>query len=139
MNQRTFLPEQVAANQHCQSWREKLDYVRRLLINDSTPLTLEALVACAGVTMGAVSTALGINLKLGVVTAEGDIDFRGTLGVSKDVPVGFEKIRLRFLLDAAASEDQIQTLIRLTERYCVVFQTLSNGASVDVSYQTLTD
>jgi uncharacterized OsmC-like protein len=102
----------------------------------SGDMLLEALVACAGVTMNAVSTALGITLQRGVVNAEGVLDFRGTLGVSKDVPVGFKKIRLNFNLETEASEEQIQTLIKLTERYCVVYQTLSCGVLVDVSFQT---
>jgi uncharacterized OsmC-like protein len=102
----------------------------------SGDMLLEALVACAGVTMNAVSTALGITLQSGVVNAEGVLDFRGTLGVSKDVPVGFKKIRLNFNLETEASEEQIQTLIKLTERYCVVYQTLSCGVLVDVSFQT---
>ena len=101
----------------------------------SGDMLLEALVACAGVTINAVSTALGIVLKSGTVSAEGDLDFRGTLGVSKDVPVGFKKIRLKFLLETEAPEEQVQTLLKLTERYCVVYQTLSRGVSVDVSCQ----
>src|SRR4030095_8280168 len=94
----------------------------------SADMLLEALVGCAGVTLGAVATALGIRLRDATIRAEGDLDFRGTLGVSKDVPVGFKQIRLKFDLDTDASEDQIATLIRLTERYCVVFQTLSHPA-----------
>lgn len=102
-------------------------------------MLLEALVTCAGVTLGAVSTALGIFLGQGIVTAEGDIDFRGTLGVSKDVPVGFEKIRLKFLLDTDASEENLKALIMLTERYCVVYQTLSKGVPSAVSVQATND
>jgi uncharacterized OsmC-like protein len=102
----------------------------------SGDMLLETLVACAGVTMNAVSTALGITLQRGVVNAEGVLDFRGTLGVSKDVPVGFKRIRLNYNLKTEACEEQIQTLIKLTERYCVVYQTLSCGALVDVSFQT---
>jgi uncharacterized OsmC-like protein len=92
----------------------------------SGDLLLQALVACAGVTLNAVATALGIPLRDGRVLAEGDLDFRGTLAVSKEAPVGFEHIRLRFELDTDASPDQIDTLLRLTERYCVVYQTLSH-------------
>jgi len=98
----------------------------------SGDMLLEALVGCAGVTLNAVATALGIQLRDARVRAEGDLDFRGTLGVSKDVPVGFERIRLRFDLDTDASADQMATLIRLTERYCVVYQTLSRPAKIDV-------
>jgi uncharacterized OsmC-like protein len=90
----------------------------------SGDMLLEALVACAGVTMRAVATAIGVELRDARVIAEGDLDFRGTLGVSKEVPVGFRDIRLRFELDTDAPEDQRATLIRLTERYCVVLQTL---------------
>lgn len=90
----------------------------------SGDMLLEALVACAGVTLRAVATAIGVDLRTATVTAEGDLDFRGTLGVTRDAPVGFRDIRLRFTLDTAASEEQRATLIRLTERYCVVLQTL---------------
>ena len=90
----------------------------------SGDMLLEALVACAGVTLGAVATAIGVNVKKGSVHAEGDLDFRGTLGVAKDAPVGFKTIRLRFDLDTDATEDQIATLLKLTERYCVVAQSL---------------
>src|SRR5579884_3457951 len=93
----------------------------------SGDMLLEALVACAGVTLKAVSTALAIPLKSGTVSAEGDLDFRGTLGVAKDAPVGFAQIRLTFALDTDAGEEQIATLLRLTERYCVVYQTIRNG------------
>jgi len=101
----------------------------------SGDMLLEALVGCAGVTLNAVATALGIQLRDAKVRAEGDLDFRGTLGVSKDVPVGFERIRLRFYLDTDATAEQVATLIRLTERYCVVYQTLSRPAKIDVEYR----
>ena len=91
----------------------------------SGDMLLEALVACAGVTLGAVASALGIELRDASLQAEGDLDFRGTLGVSKEVPVGFRSIRLQFVLDTDASEEQLDTLMRLTERYCVVYQTLA--------------
>jgi len=99
----------------------------------SGDMLLEALAACAGVTMGAVATSLGIELRGGTVRAEGDLDFRGTLGVNKEVPVGFQRIRLCFDLDTDASPDQLATLQRLTERYCVVYQTLRQSPAVDVS------
>lgn len=92
----------------------------------SGDMLLEALVACAGVTLKAVATALGIELRDASLQAEGDLDFRGTLGLSKEVPVGFQNIRLRFILDTDASEEQLATLLRLTERYCVVYQTLAH-------------
>lgn len=92
----------------------------------SGDMLLEALVACAGVTLNAVATSLGIELREAVLKAEGDLDFRGTLGVSKEAPVGFQAIRLQFILDTDASEEQLATLLRLTERYCVVYQTLKN-------------
>ena len=98
----------------------------------SGDMLLEALVACAGVTLGAVATALGIEVRASVVRAEGDLDFRGTLGVAKDAPVGFSHIRLRFELDTDASEDQLATLMRLTERYCVVYQTLRQPPEMSV-------
>ena len=101
----------------------------------SGDMLLEALVGCAGVTLNAVATALGIRLRDAIVRAEGDLDFRGTLGVSKDVPVGFKQIRLHFDLDTDASEEQLATLLRLTERYCVVYQTLSCPAKIDVEYR----
>jgi uncharacterized OsmC-like protein len=101
----------------------------------SGDMLLEALVGCAGVTLSAVATALGIRLRDAKVRAEGDLDFRGTLGVSKDVPVGFERIRLQFHLDTDASAEQVATLLRLTERYCVVYQTLSRPAKIDVEYR----
>ena len=90
-------------------------------------MLLEALVACAGVTLSAVATALGIEIKGGTVRAEGDLDFRGTLGVDKTAPVGFRDIRLAFEVDTDAAEEQLQTLLRLTERYCVVLQTLRSA------------
>ena len=101
----------------------------------SGDMLLEALVGCAGVTLKAVATALGIRLRDATVRAEGDLDFRGTLGVSKEVPVGFQHIRLQFDLDTDASEEQLATLLRLTERYCVVYQTLSRPAKIDVEYR----
>ena len=96
-------------------------------------MLLEALVACAGVTLNAVATALEIPLRSGRVRAEGDLDFRGTLGVAKDAPVGFKDIRLSFELDSDATEEQLATLIKLTERYCVVYQTLRNSPPVNVA------
>lgn len=99
----------------------------------SGDMLLEALVACAGVTLKAVSTALGINLKDAKLTAEGDLDFRGTLGVAKDAPVGFREIRLGFELDSDASPEQLKKLLELTERYCVVLQTIRGGPAVVVS------
>ena len=101
----------------------------------SGDMLLEALVACAGVTLKAVATAIEIPLKSGTVSAEGDLDFRGTLGVSKDAPVGFKEIRLNFDLDTDASEEQVATLVRLTERYCVVYQTLTNPANISVLHR----
>jgi uncharacterized OsmC-like protein len=96
----------------------------------SGDMLLEALVACAGVTLRAVATSLGLDVSGGRVSAEGDLDFRGTLGVDRDAPVGFRAIRLRFELDTTASEDEQATLMRLTERYCVVLQTLTGGVEV---------
>jgi len=101
----------------------------------SGDMLLEALVGCAGVTLRAVATALGIQLRDATIRAEGDLDFRGTLGVSKDVAVGFQQIRLHFHLDTNASEEQLATLLRLTERYCVVYQTLNHPAKIDVSHR----
>jgi len=98
----------------------------------SGDMLLEALVACAGVTLKAVATALDIPLKSGTVVAEGDLDFRGTLGVAKDAPVGFAQIRLRFDLDTGAPQDKLDQLLKLTERYCVVYQTIKNGPPVDI-------
>jgi uncharacterized OsmC-like protein len=98
----------------------------------SGDMLLEALVACAGVTLGAVATALGITLRGGEVRAEGDLDFRGTLGVAKDAPVGFRDIRLKFLLDTDAERAQLDKLLQLTERYCVVYQTLRGAPSITI-------
>jgi uncharacterized OsmC-like protein len=97
----------------------------------SGDMLLEALVACAGVTLRAVATALEIPLKSGTVSAEGDLDFRGTLGVAKDAAVGFAAIRLVFSVESDAPQDRLDQLLQLTERYCVVYQTLSNGVPVD--------
>jgi len=99
----------------------------------SGDMLLEALVACAGVTLRAVATSLEIPIRSGTVTAEGELDFRGTLGVDKQAPVGFTSIRLAFDLDADATEDQLATLKKLTERYCVVYQTLANPAELTTS------
>jgi len=99
----------------------------------SGDMLLEALVACAGVTLNAVATALAIEVRGGHIVAEGDLDFRGTLGVVKDIPVGFQNIRLRFELETDASEEQLSTLIRLTERYCVVYQTLRHTPEMSMS------
>ena len=98
----------------------------------SGDMLLEALVACAGVTLQAVATSIGVELRDARLTAEGDLDFRGTLGVARDAPVGFKEIRLRFELDTDASEEQQATLIRLTERYCVVMQTLRQPPVISV-------
>jgi uncharacterized OsmC-like protein len=98
----------------------------------SGDMLLEALVACAGVTLAAVATALEIPVRSGKVHAEGDVDFRGTLGVAKDAPVGFTDIRLRFDLDSDASAEQLATLQKLTERYCVVYQTLRSPPAIEV-------
>jgi uncharacterized OsmC-like protein len=99
----------------------------------SGDMLLEALVACAGVTVKAVATALDIPLKSGRVSAEGDLDFRGTLGVAKDAPVGFRQIRLRFDLATDADQDKLDQLLKLTERYCVVYQTIKAGPPVEVT------
>jgi len=99
----------------------------------SGDMLLEALVACAGVTLKSVATAVEIPLKSGNVTAEGDLDFRGTLGVDKEAPVGFAEIRLRFDLDTDAPQDKLDLLLKLTERYCVVYQTIKHGPKVSVS------
>jgi len=96
----------------------------------SGDMLLQALVACAGVTLRAVATALEIPIRGGTVHAEGDLDFRGTLGVSKDAPVGFSAVRLRFDLDTDATEDQLATLLKLTERFCVVYQTLNHSPAL---------
>ena len=99
----------------------------------SGDMLLEALVACAGVTIKAVSTALAIPVKSGTVSAEGDLDFRGTLGVAKDAPVGFAQIRLRFDIDTDAAQDKLDQLLKLTERYCVVLQTINTRPTLSVS------
>lgn len=100
----------------------------------SGDMLLEALVACAGVTLRAVSTSIGVEIRNGTVSAEGDLDFRGTLGVSKEAPVGFKTIRLSFLLDCDATTEQLQSLAKLTERYCVVYQTLAKGVPVATAF-----
>ena len=100
----------------------------------SGDMLLETLVACAGVTLKAVSTAIEVNLRDAVISAEGDLDFRGTLAVSKDTPVGFKAIRLNFEIDSDADEEQLKTLIKLTERYCVVYQTLVKAPHINISY-----
>jgi uncharacterized OsmC-like protein len=99
----------------------------------SGDMLLQALVACAGVTLGAVATALGIALRDVTLQAEGDLDFRGTLGVAKEVPVGFQRIRLRVTLDTDAPDAQVENLLRLTERYCVVFQTLAHPPAMTLA------
>lgn len=98
----------------------------------SGDMLLEALAACAGVTLSAVATAIGVTIRSGTVRAEGDLDFRGTLGVSKEAPVGFQRIRLAFALDSDATPEQLATLTKLTERYCVVLQTLKHPAALTV-------
>jgi uncharacterized OsmC-like protein len=104
------------------------------LLACSGDMLLEALVACAGVTLNAVATAMGVELRDAAIHAEGDLDFRGTLGVDKSVPVGFQRIRLRFELDTDASDEQLGALLRLTERYCVVYQTLREPREIAVSH-----
>ena len=99
----------------------------------SGDMLLEALVACAGVTLGAVATAIGVELRGGIVSAEGDLDFRGTLGVAREAPVGFRAIRLHFELDTDASQEQRDTLLKLTERYCVVLQTLQHSPELQAT------
>ncbi len=99
----------------------------------SGDMLLEALVACAGVTLKAVSTALEIPLRTATVSAEGDLDFRGTLGVAKDAPVGFAQIRLQFDVSTDASQEKLDQLLKLTERYCVVYQTIKSGPPVEVT------
>jgi len=103
----------------------------------SGDMLLEALVACAGVTLKAVATALEISLRKGIVHAEGDLDFRGTLGVDRDAPVGFSAIRLAFELDTDAPQEKIETLLKLTERYCVVFQTINHKPRLSVTVNRL--
>lgn len=100
----------------------------------SGDMLLEALVACAGVTLRAVATAIGVELRDATISAEGDLDFRGTLAVAKEVPVGFKAIRLKFDLDSDADKEQLTSLIRLTERYCVVYQTLTSKPNIAISY-----
>jgi uncharacterized OsmC-like protein len=100
----------------------------------SGDMLLEALVACAGVTLKAVATAIGVDLHDATISAEGDLDFRGTLGVSKEAPVGFQSIRLHFNLESDADQDQLDSLIKLTERYCVVYQTLSSAPGISITY-----
>ncbi|MDB5656769.1 MAG: hypothetical protein JWQ94_4382 [Tardiphaga sp.] len=99
----------------------------------SGDMLLEALVACAGVTLKSVATAVEVPLKTGLVSAEGDLDFRGTLGVDKEAPVGFAEIRLRFDVDTDAPQDRLDLLLKLTERYCVVYQTIKHGPKVSVA------
>ena len=101
----------------------------------SGDMLLEALVACAGVTLKAVATALEIPLRSGTVEAEGDLDFRGTLGVDKEAPVGFKAIRLSFTVDTDAPQDKLDQLMKLTERYCVVYQTLAKGPALETRLQ----
>ena len=101
----------------------------------SGDMLLEALVACAGVTLNAVATAMGIDIKNGTVKAEGDINFSGTLGVSKEVLVGFKTIRLYFLLETDASKELLEKLLQLTERYCVVYQTITKGTAINASIE----
>jgi uncharacterized OsmC-like protein len=103
----------------------------------SGDMLLEALVACAGVTLRAVATSLGIDVASGTVRAEGDLDFRGTLGVDREAPVGFSAVRLSFALDTSADEEQLASLLNLTERYCVVYQTLANGPVLESSVASL--
>ena len=103
----------------------------------SGDMLLQALVGCAGVTLRAVATALGIQLRDATIRAEGDLDFRGTLGVSEEVPIGFKQIRLHFDLDTDASEEKLATLLRLTERYCVVYQTLNRPSKIDVAHSVI--
>jgi uncharacterized OsmC-like protein len=102
----------------------------------SGDMLLQALVACAGVTLNAVATALGIPVRDATLRAEGDLDFRGTLGVAKDAPVGFSAVRLTISLDTDARPEQVQTLLRLTERYCVIYQTLARPPALEVTVQT---
>src|SRR6476660_7037287 len=103
----------------------------------SGDMLLEALVACAGVTLGAVATSIGLDIRAGSVRAEGDLDFRGTLAVSKEAPVGFRAIRLTFELETDAGAEDLDTLLKLTERYCVVYQTLAQGPSLSSSWTTV--
>jgi uncharacterized OsmC-like protein len=105
------------------------------LLACSGDMLLDALVACAGVTLKAVATAIGVEIVSGTVKAEGDLDFKGTLGVSKEAPVGFKNIRLQFNLESNANDEQIASLKKLTERYCVVYQTIVKGVPVDTSFE----
>ena len=107
-----------------------------MLFRSSGDMLLEALVACAGVTLKAVATAMNIQLRGGAVTAEGDLDFRGTLGVSRDAPVGFTDIRLRFDLETGAPPADVERLVKLTERYCVVYQTLRSSPQMRMNYSS---
>jgi uncharacterized OsmC-like protein len=99
-------------------------------------MLLEALVACAGVTLSAVAASLGIPIQSGTLRAEGDLDFRGTLGVAKDVPVGFKDIRLEIAVESTAPPEQLRKLLELTERYCVVYQTLKSSTPIRATYRT---
>jgi uncharacterized OsmC-like protein len=105
------------------------------LLACSGDMLLDALAACSGVTLKAVATAIGINIEKGTVKAEGDLDFKGTLGVSKEVPVGFKSIRLQFNLQTNANQEEMATLKKLTERYCVVYQTLLKGVEIETAFQ----
>lgn len=102
----------------------------------SGDMLLQALVACAGVTLQAVGTAIGVEIRSGVIRAEGILDFKGTLGVSKEVPVGFRNIKLHFDLDSEVTKDQMELLKKLTERYCVVYQTITKGVNVETEFQS---
>lgn len=104
----------------------------------SGDMLLEALVACAGVTLRVVATAMGIPLRGATITAEGDVDFRGTLGLSKETPVGFRAVRLHFALDTDASPEQVASLLKLTERYCVIYQTLRNPPALTTTHEVPT-
>ena len=104
----------------------------------SGDMLLEALIACAGVTLSAVATSIGVVIRAGTIHAEGDLDFRGTPGVSKEAPVGLQRIRLHFDLETDASEEQLATLVRLTERYCVVYQTLQQSPYMSIACRTMT-
>ena len=106
------------------------------LLACSGDMLLEALVACAGVTLQAVATAIEVDIKGGTIKAEGELDFKGTLGVSKEVPVGFKTIRLQFDLDSSATEEQMASLAKLTERYCVVYQTIMKGVPVETEFRS---
>ena len=113
-----------------------LDRRRQVVVEEGDQL-LEALVGCAGVTLSAVATAMSIPIKGGTLRAEGDLDFRGTLGVAKDAPVGFAQIRLTFDVETDAPQEKLDQLLKLTERYCVVYQTIKNGPKVSVSMQRM--